>query len=596
VRIGLVLLFATLPLQAHPERAPVAVAFTADVGYGNEVFVTGGHPDFTSGGAFPHGIKLAWSPGNVWRGTVALPSGTTLSHRFVARPGDNGNYCSGSSTQLSGTLTMQTPAATPPPYNGKTIRYTSAWSEAFILFRDREISGPWTELPMRDAGPGRNASERLYEIRGIGTPGGEIEFVFRNAANTYDNAPAPPENTPQGAAPARPAPYQNLAPPYNYRTRLDVIHVQGGQVFNYPPPASPSAPRIVTRTVDSTAPTIPGRTARIYLPRGYDENTWKRYPVAYFHDGQNVFFPGGPFGTWDADRIATYEISQGRMREAILVAIDNGNAYGSNRLREYLPPSDALSGTQGAADRYLQFLADNVLPTLDFNYRTLNPPGQPARPAENIVAGSSMGGLASSYIALSGSGRFGVAGIFSPAFATAPNFYGTTLLPAPKLPCRFYLDIGSVESSGAIASSAVYWNDAHAFYNALVADGYAVNSELLFWPECGAVHNENAWSRRLPAFFAFALDPWREPQPLALDLYPPRVEIAAAHPSDGRATVEIVAPFGVPITLERTSDFLTWSGTATRPAPDRPWERLAFDETFPTAPRQFWRARYPHRP
>ena len=49
---------------------------------------------------------------------------------------------------------------------------------------------------------------------------------------------------------------------------------------------------------------------------------------------------------------------------------------------EYIPPGDQLSGQPpGTADKYVQFLRDNVLPTLDFNYRTLNQPGQAAQPA-----------------------------------------------------------------------------------------------------------------------------------------------------------------------------------------------------------------------
>ena len=66
-------------------------------------------------------------------------------------------------------------------------------------------------------------------------------------------------------------------------------------MFSYHPPATVSAPTIVTHFVDSTANNIPGRNVHIYLPRAYTQNTTRRYPVLYFHDGQNVFDPGGPF-------------------------------------------------------------------------------------------------------------------------------------------------------------------------------------------------------------------------------------------------------------------------------------------------------------
>ena len=266
---------------------------------------------------------------------------------------------------------------------------------------------------MQRVGPGRTPAESVFEVAPVASPADEIEFVFNDGSGHYDNAPAPPQNTPQGAAPAIPVPYQSLAPPYNYRTSLDVFTVQDGQVFNYQPAATVSAPTITTRFVNSTVNGIPGRNIHIFLPRGYVENTSRRYPVVYFHDGQNVFFPGGTFGTWDADRIATYETSQGRMREAILVAIDNGNDYGSDRMVEYIPPGDQLSGQPpGTADKYVQFLRDNVLPTLDYNYRTLNQPGQPTQAAANLTVGSSLGGLLTAYMGMTNSNVFGKIGVF----------------------------------------------------------------------------------------------------------------------------------------------------------------------------------------
>jgi enterochelin esterase-like enzyme len=109
------------------------------------------------------------------------------------------------------------------------------------------------------------------------------------------------------------------------------------------------------------------------------------------------------------------------MREAILFAIDNGN----DRRTEYIPPGDQLSGQPlpppGTVDKYVQFLRDNVLPTLDYNYRTLNQPGQQIQPAANITAGSSLGGLVTAYIGMTNSSVFGKIGVFSPAFWAGPN-------------------------------------------------------------------------------------------------------------------------------------------------------------------------------
>jgi predicted alpha/beta superfamily hydrolase len=154
---------------------------------------------------------------------------------------------------------------------------------------------------------------------------------------------------------------------------------------------------------------------------------------------------------------------------------------------EYIPPGDQLSGKPpGTADKYVQFLRNNVLPTLDFNYRTLNQPGQPAQPAANLTAGSSLGGLLTAYMGMTNSGVFGKIGVFSPAFWAGPNFRANTLNTAPKLPLTIYMDIGSTENSSSQDDSNVYWLDAFGVYNTWENVGYAINSDLLMYPQCGA--------------------------------------------------------------------------------------------------------------
>ncbi len=576
---------------AHPGKSVVPVYIVSDVGFGNEVFVVGTHRDLSSGGMMTPGVKLAWFSGNVWWGNIAVESGATLQYQFVKHPGDNVGHCSGTSVALSSVLTLTAPTADGPPYVAKRIRYTSSWSKVFILYRDNTTGSSWTDAAMIPIGAGRIAGEQVWEIRGIAAPGDEIEFVFHNDQSQYDNAPAPPSNTAQGAAPSVPMPYQGLSAPFNYRTPLDVLQVQDGQVFNYRPPATVSAPRVENRAVGSTVTGIPGRNIHIWLPRGYDNNTWKRYPVVYFHDGQNVFFPGGTFGTWDADRIASYETSQGRMREAIIVAVDNGNDYGSDRLKEYEPPGDIVSGYSGIADKYNQFLRDNVLPTLDYNYRTLNQPGQTANPKNNIIAGSSMGGLVSAYIGRESSGVFGRIGIFSPALWAAPNYMANSLSTAPKLPLQIYLDIGSAENSASVSDSATYWNDAMNLYNIYLRLGYAVNTELLFHPECGANHNEQAWSRRLPGFFQYELSPWDEPQWLAAALELPPLRLQSVDPAAGNATVNLLAPLGVPLVLESSTNLTTWSPWATPQTASAIWQNMTISGTSQPGGMRFWRAR-----
>jgi len=578
----------------NPIKVPVPFSITHDVGAGNEVFVSGAHRDFTSGGIQPFGIKLHWSTGNVWSGSIALEAGAQVTYTYNSHPISTTTYCGSSSTAISAPTSYTVASAATPPYSGKLIRYYSSWTSANLLFRDNTQNGTFTQVAMQRVGTGRTPGESIFEVTPIAAPADEIDFVFNDGSVHYDNAPAPPQNPPQGAAPAIPVPYQSLAPPYNYRTSLDVFTVQDGQVFNYQPPATVSAPSITTRFVNSTVSGIPARNIHIYFPRGYTENTTKRYPVVYFYDGQNVFFPGGTFGTWDADRIANYETSQGRMREAILVAIDNGNDYGSDRMVEYIPPGDQLSGQPpGTADKYVQFLRDNVLPTLDYNYRTLNQPGQPTQPAADITAGSSLGGLLTAYMGMTNSSVFGKIGIFSPAFWAGPNFIANTLNPAPKLPLTIYMDIGSAESSGGQSDSDVYWLGAFSVYNQWQSVGYAVNSDLLMYPQCGAVHNEGAWSGRLPTFFQSALSLWTEPNPLALAKFPPHLDVLSLAPANGTARLHFLAPLGISFTLGRSSDLTTWPNPSSLPVATAIWEDRILDETFaPGVSQRFWQLSY----
>jgi predicted alpha/beta superfamily hydrolase len=249
---------------------------------------------------------------------------------------------------------------------------------------------------------------------------------------------------------------------------------------------------------------------RIYLPRGYDQQTDRRYPVFYFHDGQNVFEPGGAFGAWTNFATANREISQGRMREAILVAVDNTSA----RFAEYCPPGDQVQGTPGQGNLYANFLIHNVRPTVDFNYRTLNDP------ANTLVGGSSLGGLISAYLLLE-TNVFGKAAVMSPSFSTAPAFRGRIVSNAVPVR-RMHLDWGTAEGSSM-------WNYGFPARAALLADGYVEGDTMQTLVGCGDAHNEAAWAARSPVMFRFLLDPGDEPNRLLADLAP----VAATDISSG---------------------------------------------------------------
>ncbi|MCS7062906.1 MAG: alpha/beta hydrolase-fold protein, partial [Methylacidiphilales bacterium] len=464
-----------MPLLAnllHPHTTPHVFTITQDVGIGNSVFVTGNVPELgnnmdlnnlTNNSALFRAHRLRWTTGNVWTATVALPRGKTIQYRLVSRPDSVTGFCNHTTTALTPVLTLNTPPPPPAPYKGKTVFYLTGWNQAHILYRKPD--GTFTSQPMIEDGPGRTPSEKRFRISGIGQAGDTFEFVFHNGQGQWDNAPVPHPGWTAGG--------------YNYMTSLDVLWVQDGQVFNYEPPASLSAPTVVTiASLPSTIQDIPSRRVRIYLPRGYTQNTWKKYPVLYMHDGQNVFQGEGAFGnpnnSWFCDTTATREIGQGRMRELIIVAVDNGNPYGSDRLYEYRPPGEPTNVppfTQNKADKYAQYLIQNVKAYVDANYRTLSDAGN------TFTMGSSMGGLVSMYLGWAHSQVFGNVGAVSPAYWPAQNFLNTMSVD-PKRPIRIYTDMGTAESSANIVGPTNWWNSFWAACNHHLADNYIYNDDL----------------------------------------------------------------------------------------------------------------------
>lgn len=538
---------------ASPHKEVVTLSHTQDVGIGNSVFVVGNHPDL---GAWDvtKAVKLRVTGTDFWSGQVAVQSGAQLQYKFIRRSTAPDQWCNPANTaDVSGVQTLGVAAQPGAPYRGKTIYYLSAWNPPNLFYRS---GNNWIEAPMRYVRAGRSPSESLYRIDGIGEAGEQLEFVFNNGAGSWDN--------PIGGG--------------NYLTSLDAFQVQDGNVFSYEPPATVSAPQMVSQFINSTASGIPGRTIRIYLPRGYAENTTKRYPVLYLHDGQNVFDASTAFGgaEWQADETAMREMGQGRVREAILVGIDNTN----ERIHEYLPPADrypANTGAFGRADAYASFVINNVRPYVDTTYRTLNDA------PNTLVAGSSMGGLVSLYFGREFS-TFGKIAVLSPAFWIAPNYIGQVRNGAKK-PLRVWLDFGTSESTSS-------WHDTLEMYDIHLRQSYAANGDVTFVAGCNAGHNEAAWRTRFPAVLHYLLPAREERAALALDEHPPRVLETNIDRASNRASFVYTGQYGFVYTLERSPDFVQWSPVTTTGPEPLPWsQRTIEDNAIPAGDKMFWRVR-----
>ena len=190
------------------------------------------------------------------------------------------------------------------------------------------------------------------------------------------------------------------------------------------------------------------RGVHIYLPPSYQTQPQHRYPVLYLLDGQNVFSSAGTncafgWGSWELDRTVDKLCRAGKMREIIMVAVDNSFV----RLQEYNGRHHAPgeSTTNTAFDNYEAFLVTELKPQMDRAYRTL------PDAAHTAVMGSSLGGLCSLALAWDHPEIFGGAASLSGAFQVEQtNFLNSVLknYRGNAKPFRVYLDSGGVDFLG----------------------------------------------------------------------------------------------------------------------------------------------------
>lgn len=232
------------------------------------------------------------------------------------------------------------------------------------------------------------------------------------------------------------------------------------------------------------------RSLRIYLPPSYYTNTLKRYPVLYMHDGQNLFSASTAFGgvEWGVDETINRLVGTGAMDEVIVVGIDNT----AGRIDEYTPCCDAQYGG-GKVNLYESFIINTVKPFIDQSYRSL------AGNQNTAIMGSSLGGLASFYIARRNPTVFSRSGGMSSSFWwNNQSMVQTVVAASGKVAGKFYIDAGT--SNDGLA-------DTTAMRDAMAADGYVQGVDMYYYVAQGASHNETSWAARVerPLTYMF---PW----------------------------------------------------------------------------------------
>jgi len=259
---------------------------------------------------------------------------------------------------------------------------------------------------------------------------------------------------------------------------------------------SPLLKRSIAGTISTFNIDIPrlaaaARRIWVYLPPGYEAGDL-RYPVLYMHDGQNLFDPETSFcGDWGVGKTLDKLCRRKKTKGVIVVGIDNG---GLERWNEYSPWGGPDGEGGGSGDKYARFIVEDLKPLIDGKFRTL-----PDR--ENTgVAGSSLGGTISFYMALKYPGVFSRAGLFSPSFWFARVEAVDLVKKAGlKQDLRVYMDVGTEEGD----RKEEYLEDARLM-SCIFSDEKKI--EQRFVVDEGGIHNEKAWAARFPAAFLWLFE------------------------------------------------------------------------------------------
>jgi predicted alpha/beta superfamily hydrolase len=246
------------------------------------------------------------------------------------------------------------------------------------------------------------------------------------------------------------------------------------------------------------------RMLRVLVPANYasPRNAHRSYPVLYMQDGQNLFDDAtSNTGEWHVDETVEHLVGSFKIPPMFVVGIDYA---GAERSSEYLPYPDPLNRKDNVTDEkgvhgkeYAKFLLTEVMPFIEKHYRV-------SRGAANTgLGGSSYGGDIALYTALEHPGIFGHVLVESPVLWIGDGQLLKDAEKAKLLPPKMYLAIGTEEKPyGDSQRNAEVVKQVQELEAILRKKGMGP-TRLKVVVEENAVHNEGAWSRRLPEALLF---------------------------------------------------------------------------------------------
>lgn len=226
------------------------------------------------------------------------------------------------------------------------------------------------------------------------------------------------------------------------------------------------------------------RSVIVWLPPSYGSEPDRRYPVLYMHDGQQVFDPNtSTWGQdWQVDEWCTKLIGEDRLQEIIVVGI-----YSTpDRFIEYNPSE--------LGDAYTRFVLDELKPFIDSEYRTL-----PDRD-HTAVAGASMGGGISFYMAWAHPNIFFGAACLSPAFIYKQDRFTLNMVEETDTPpdLRLFLYCGQGDELERQLTG-----DLHIMCDALEQKGIKPNDKYVVVEDPEGKHHEASWASHTDNWLLF---------------------------------------------------------------------------------------------
>jgi enterochelin esterase family protein len=249
----------------------------------------------------------------------------------------------------------------------------------------------------------------------------------------------------------------------------DGIDHQGVGFFNaiaHPADLDPKVGRIERLRAHATK-LNDDRDVFVWLPPAYDDGSCKKLPHLVFHDGNESLTRASFVAAIDP----TYQATPSASAVLAFVALPNQNV----RLDQYTFGTSTAKG-----DDYGDFLLADLEPTLAKSYRLC-----PAASATGL-AGASLGGLISAYLAFQHPEHWGFVGSQSGSFFWNGDAMVARAKTDPKVGLRFYLDHGCPNDN---------CDSNRALNDALVAKSYDVKHV----EEPNGQHDWSYWRKRLPA-------------------------------------------------------------------------------------------------